>query len=134
MPRELKLSNATGQLSENQVNFLTTIRSDVNRMATLVSDLAVISRIESGNRRLEPRPVPVWDVIDEVVTLTTTQTEQKSQNITVDIPYELPKAWCGRNRLAQILTNLISNSNKYTGGRYNQSAGHQQDGMIQINV
>jgi signal transduction histidine kinase len=111
---DLILSGATGQLNENQTSFLTTIRNNVNRMATLVSDLADISRIESGNIRLEPREVPVWDVIDEVVTLTRTQVTQKDQTVTVDIPQELPKAWCDRNRLAQILTNLISNAIKYT--------------------
>jgi signal transduction histidine kinase len=111
---DLMLSGATGQLNENQTSFLTTIRNNVNRMATLVSDLADISRIESGNLRLEPREVPVWDVIDEVVTLTRTQVTQKNQTVTVDIPKELPKAWCDRNRLAQILTNLVSNANKYT--------------------
>jgi len=111
---DLMLTGATGQLNENQTSFLTTIRNNVNRMSTLVSDLADISRIESGNMRLEPREVPVWDVIDEVVTLTRTQVTQKNQTVTVDIPEELPKAWCDRNRLAQILTNFVSNANKYT--------------------
>jgi signal transduction histidine kinase len=132
---DLMLSGATGQLNENQTNFLTTIRNNVNRMATLVSDLADISRIESGNLRLEPREVPVWDVIDEVVTLTRTQVTQKNQTVTVDIPKELPKAWCDRNRLAQILTNLVSNANKYTpeGGAIVVHATRESD-LIQIKV
>jgi signal transduction histidine kinase len=132
---DLMLSGATGQLNENQTSFLTTIRNNVNRMATLVSDLGDISRIESGNLRLEAREVPVWDVIDEVVTLTRTQVTQKNQTVTVDIPQELPKAWCDRNRLAQILTNLISNANKYTqeGGAIIVHA--TRDGsMIQIKI
>jgi signal transduction histidine kinase len=132
---DLMLTGATGALNDNQTNFLTTIRNNVNRMATLVSDLADISRIESGNLRLEPRAVPVWDVVDEVVTLTKTQVEQKGQTLTVDISDQLPKAWCDRNRLAQILTNLISNANKYTpeGGAIKIKA-QQVDSMIQINV
>jgi signal transduction histidine kinase len=132
---DLMISGATGALNENQTNFLNTIRNNVNRMATLVSDLADISRIESGNLRLEPREVPVWDVIDEVVTLTRTQVTQKNQTVTVDIPSELPKAWCDRNRLAQILTNLVSNANKYTqdGGAIVVHATREA-GMIQIKV
>lgn len=132
---DLMLAGATGSLNENQTSFLTTIRNNVNRMATLVSDLADISRIESGNLRLEPRSVPVWDVIDEVVTLTKTQVTQKNQVITVDIPTELPKAWCDRNRLAQILTNLVSNANKYTpeGGSIVLQA-IRKNSMIQIKV
>jgi signal transduction histidine kinase len=132
---DLMLAGATGPLNENQTSFLTTIRNNVNRMATLVSDLADISRIESGNLRLEPRSVPVWDVIDEVVTLTKTQVTQKNQVVTVDIPTELPKAWCDRNRLAQVLTNLVSNANKYTpeGGSIVVQA-LRKNGMIQIKV
>lgn len=132
---DLMLSGATGPLNENQSNFLTTIRNNVNRMATLVSDLTDISRIESGNLRIEPRSVPVWDVIDEVVNLTRTQVEQKKQTLALEIPEGLPKAWCDRNRLAQVLTNLISNANKYTpeGGALTVQAA-QMDGMIQIKV
>ena len=88
-----------------------------------------------GQARLEPRSVPVWDVIDEVVTLTKTQVTQKNQVVTVDIPTELPKAWCDRNRLAQILTNLVSNANKYTpeGGAITVQA-IRKNGMIQVKV
>jgi signal transduction histidine kinase len=132
---DLMLSGATGQLNENQVNFLTTVRNNVNRMATLVSDLADISRIESGNLRVEAKAVPVWDVIDEVITLTKTQVEQKQQHLIVDVSNELPKAWCDRNRLSQILTNLISNANKYTpaNGKIEVRAEYVDD-MIQITV
>ena len=132
---DLILAGATGPLNENQTSFLKTIRNNVNRMATLVSDLTDISRIESGNLRLEPRSVPVWDVIDEVVTITKTQVTQKNQVIAVDIPTELPKAWCDRNRLAQILTNLVSNANKYTqeGGSIVVQA-LRKNGMIQVQV
>ena len=132
---DLMLTGATGQLNENQNNFLTTIRNNVNRMATLVSDLADISRIESGNLRLEPKAVTVADVIDEVVSLTKTQVEQKQQQLAIDVSKELPKAWCDRNRLSQILTNLISNANKYTPENgIIQVQAHLMDDMIQIAV
>jgi signal transduction histidine kinase len=53
----------------------------------------------------------------------------------VDIPEKLPKAWCDRNRLAQVLTNLLSNANKYTpnDGAITVHAT-QTDSMIQIKV
>ncbi len=132
---DLMLTGATGALNENQTNFLTTIRNNVNRMATLVSDLADVSRIESGNLRLEPRSVPVWDVIDEVITLTKTQIEQKQQQLTLEVFNELPRAWCDRNRLSQILINLVSNANKYTpaNGKIEVHANYVDD-MIQITV
>lgn len=132
---DLMLAGATGPLNENQITFLTTVRNNVNRMATLVSDLTDISRIESGNIRIEPRSVPVWDVVDEVVNLTRTQIDQKNQTVSLDIPERLPKIWCDRNRFSQILTNLVSNANKYTpeGGVVHVQAS-QVDGMIQMSV
>ena len=132
---DLLLSGMTGALNENQTNFLATIRNNVNRMSALVSDLSDSSRIESGRLRLEGREVPIWDVIDEVVTMLRAQITQKEQTITVDIPGELPKAWADRNRLAQILTNLLNNANQYTpaGGviRVRATRDHH---MIQIEV
>jgi signal transduction histidine kinase len=132
---DLMLAGATGPLNEHQVNFLTTIHNNVNRMATLVSDLVDITRIEGGNIRIEPRAVSVADVIDEVMTSMKTQIEKKQQSISMEIPTELPKSWCDRMRLAQILTNLISNANKYTpeeGVLLIQAI--RVDGLIQINV
>ena len=132
---DLMLAGATGPLNQNQINFLTTIHNNVNRMATLVSDLVDITRIEGGNIRIEPRAVPVWEVADEVVNLTRTQIEDKKQTVSLDIPQSLPRAYCDRNRLSQILTNLVSNANKYTpeGGTVNVQAS-QANGMIQIKV
>ncbi len=45
---DLLAAGVVGPINENQANFLSTIRSNVDRMATLVSDLADISRIEAG--------------------------------------------------------------------------------------
>jgi signal transduction histidine kinase len=132
---DLLLSGMTGPLNENQTNFLTTIRNNVNRMTALVSDLADSSRIESGRLRLEGREVPIWDVIDEVVTMLRPQITQKEQTITVDIQGELPKAWVDRNRLAQILANILNNANKYTpAGGVIVVRATRDNHMIQIEV
>ncbi len=111
---DLMLSGATGQLNDNQANFLKTIRANVNRMATLVSDLSDISRIESGNLRLEPKMIDVREVIEEVVSLSQAQIDQKHQTLTTSFPEGLGNVFYDRNRLAQIITNLVSNANKYS--------------------
>ena len=47
-----------------QTNFLGTIRSNVERMSTLVSDLNDNAKIEAGRLRLDYRPVDVKEVVD----------------------------------------------------------------------
>lgn len=111
---ELLAAGAVGPINENQANFLQTIRSNVERMSTLVSDLNDNSKIEAGRLRLDFKAVDVLDVIDEVVRSTRRQIEEKRQNIILKVAENLPLVWADRTRLGQILTNLLSNAHKYT--------------------
>jgi signal transduction histidine kinase len=111
---ELLFAGAVGPINEMQANFLTTIKSNVERMSTLVSDLNDNSKIEAGKLRLEFKPVSVPEVVDEVVRSTHRQLEEKKQVTQVDLPADLPRVWADRTRVAQVLTNLVSNAHKYT--------------------
>jgi len=111
---DLLAAGVVGPVNENQANFLSTIRSNVDRMATLVSDLADVSRIEAGRLKLDYGAIPVADVVDEVVRSVQKQIDEKQQNLTIDIPPSLPPMWGDRTRLIQILTNLMSNAHKYS--------------------
>ncbi len=111
---DLLLKRAVGDINENQENFLQTIHSNVNRMAILVSDLADISRIESGRLQLDFKAVAPRVVVDSVIRSFRAQIEEKNQKLSVEIPEDLPLVWGDQVRLVQILTNLISNAHKYT--------------------
>lgn len=111
---DLIAQGAVGPINEVQANFLSTIRANVNRMANLVSDLADVSRIESGKLRLDFEATSVQEVLQEVIRTVSTQLEEKKQQILLDIPTDLPPVWCDRNRLIQIYNNLISNAIKYS--------------------
>ncbi len=121
---DLLAKGTVGPVNDIQMNFLNTIRSNVNRMSTLVSDLSDISRIEAGRMRLEFGRVAIADVVGEVLLSVQSQIEEKAQSLQVEIPTEIPPVWGDYNRLVQILTNLISNANKYTpdGGKIRISA------------
>jgi signal transduction histidine kinase len=97
-----------------QGNFLNTIRANVQRMSTLVSDLNDNAKIEAGQLRLDYRPVELEDVVDEVVRSTRRQVEEKKQTIELVLPQKLPNVWADQTRVAQVLTNLVSNAHKYT--------------------
>jgi signal transduction histidine kinase/putative methionine-R-sulfoxide reductase with GAF domain len=111
---ELLAGGAVGQINDMQANFLNTIRSNVERMSTLVSDLNDISKIEAGRLRLDFKPVGINDLVDEVLRSTKRQVEDKKQTINTDISLGLPMVWGDRTRLGQVMTNLVSNANKYT--------------------
>ena len=116
---ELLAAGAVGPINEAQANFLGTIRSNVERMSTLVSDLADVSRIEAGRLRLEFKALSMVEMSDEVFRSSKRQLEDKSHTLEMQLPNDLPLVWADRTRLIQVLTNLISNAIKYTpnGGK-----------------
>ncbi len=111
---DLLASSAVGPINDMQKQFLSTVRGNVDRMATLVSDLADIARIESGRLRLEQKSIPFQPVVDDVVHTTQALIDAKRQSLRQEIEPNLPHIWADYTRVAQVLTNLVSNAYKYT--------------------
>ena len=111
---ELLAAGSVGQINEMQANFLNTIRSNVERMSTLVSDLNDNAKIEAGRLRLDFKPVEVREVVEDVIRSTRRQIEDKRQTIELHLSAGLPEVWADRIRVGQVLTNLVSNAHKYT--------------------
>jgi signal transduction histidine kinase len=111
---ELLAAGSVGQVNDMQANFLSTIRSNVERMSALVSDLNDNAKIEAGRLRLDYKPVDVAEVVDEVIRSTTRQLEDKHQTVELQLSPRLPQVWADRIRVGQVLTNLVSNAHKYT--------------------
>lgn len=111
---ELLAAGAVGPITDMQGNFLVTIRSNVERMKTIVEDLNDNAKIEAGQLRLDYKAVDVGEVVDDAIKSTKRQIEDKKQTISVAISENLPKVWADRIRMGQVLINLISNAQKYT--------------------
>jgi len=111
---ELLAGGAVGAINEMQTSFLHTIKSNVERMSTLVSDLNDNSKIEAGRLRLEYKATDVAALVDEVVRSIKRQVDERKQTLDVVLPGNLPPMWSDRIRVSQVLTNLVSNAYKYT--------------------
>lgn len=125
---ELMLSMMRDNLQERQIQFLSNISNTVKRMEMLVSDLADISRIESGHFFMEETRVQVADIVQAVKDNTLPQIEARGHQFVEQIEPNLPEMWVDYYRLLQVLTNFVSNAYKYTpdGGTITLCA--QRDG------
>jgi signal transduction histidine kinase len=121
---ELLAGGAVGQINEMQTNFLNTIKSNVERMSTLVSDLNDNAKIEAGRLRLEYKAISAPDLVDEVARSVKRQIEDKKQTLEIIVPEKISNMWADRVRVGQVLINLVSNANKYT----------PEGGIIQLGV
>jgi signal transduction histidine kinase len=103
-----------GDLNEQQIEYLGHISNTVERMQILVSDLADISRIESGHFFMDEITVSVEGVVQAVKDSVLPQITAHNHQFVEDIVPGLPDLWVDYYRLLQILINLISNAYKYT--------------------
>ncbi len=111
---DLLMKEIGGPLNAQQKQFLQVVRSNVGRMDRLVRDLLDVSRIESGRLRLEMGSVVPEEIVSEAVQAYQQAIAAKGQKLNVEIEPELPTVLGDRGRLIQVMTNLVSNANKYT--------------------
>jgi len=132
---DLLMLGMAGPLSDQQKHFIGIIRNNAERMVALVSDLLDISRIESGRVQLDLRAIHIREVVMQVVGTLQGKAQSKNIALQVDVSENLPLVWGDSNRVAQILTNLISNAIQYTppGGRVTISA-HPSGDMMEVSV
>lgn len=132
---ELLLSESVGKVTRVQEDFLQIIKTNVKRLSELVNDLLDVSHIETGMIQLQIEELHLFDLVNEAVAFFQAEVERKGLALIVEVPRDLPVVWGDRNRLVQLLTNLMSNACKYTpgGGKVGIMA-RQVDGQIQVDV
>ncbi len=124
-----------GPINDRQSQFVTTIKNAVNRMKVLVSDLSDISRIESGHLHVDIGNVSVVEAINSATEGTMSEIERRQHKLVVKVDPSLPNVQADKDRLSQVLLNLISNAYKYTpdGGTITLQA-QQSTGEVLISI
>ena len=111
---DLIMSGMTGELNEQQKQFLGVIKRNLERMSVLIRDLSDINRIESGRMQFELADFDIRDVVQEVVESFAEQVAARAQVLDVVVEAGNTAVSADPRRITQVLTNLVSNANKYT--------------------
>jgi PAS domain S-box-containing protein len=112
---DLLLEGEVGPLSSDQSSFLEIVASSATRLVSLTNDLLDVSRIEAGKLDLHPAPMEIAPQVRSVAATLQPQIDAKRQRLSVELAGDLPLLMADQNRFIQVLTNLVSNANKYTG-------------------
>lgn len=99
---------------ENAVRFLEIVKRHSERLNSLVNDLLILSGIESGDIKLEIKDINLTEVIDQLLNLIDEKAKKKGLQIQRSLPSQLPPIRADRDRLTQILLNLVDNAIKFT--------------------
>ena len=131
---ENMLAGVTGDLRERQVLYLTRVKYNIERLTRTLNDLLDLSRIEAGHVELRLADVSLAEVIAEALDSLRPQAEAKSLALETEPPSQLPPVRGDRDKILQILTNLIHNAIKFTpsSGRIAISLTPMEDSAIQV--
>ncbi|OGP13044.1 MAG: hypothetical protein A2052_04075 [Deltaproteobacteria bacterium GWA2_54_12] len=115
--------------------FLRVIDRHATRMSRLIDDLLILSRLESHQMTIVSSPIDLGELVTSTVKGFEKQSRDKGITLSAAVPDDLPKALGDRDRLEQVMVNLLDNAIKYTpsGGSVIVSAA-REDGIVRVDV
>lgn len=132
---DMIVDNEGGLSKEILAHYLGTIQSRVLAMTSLIRNLLDVEKIESGEVVFQREPVDLAYLMTEVAQDFELLARQNGLELQWQIPAALPHPLADRERLVQVLNNLVSNALKFTpaGGRVHVEA-FEGDGGVSVEV
>ena len=100
---------------ETATDFIGVIHSEADRMARLVKELLQLSRFDNDQVKWEFAEVDVALAVKKCVDRMQITANEKKQRLTCNVFGNVPLIWADRDKLDQVVINIISNALKYTG-------------------
>ena len=105
-----KVNRTVRQVTEN----IEIIVSEGSRLTKLINEVLDIAKIEAGQMQWNMDNLAITEVIDRAFAATSALFEQKGLLLVQEIASDMPNVYGDRDRLIQVVINLISNAVKFT--------------------
>ena len=107
-----RMQTNCGAINTTCSRMFTILQQQAERLDTLVRDVLSAARLEAGELVLHPEPMSVLPVVQQVVE----QTRARKNDRSFQLPTRpgLPLVLADRDRVAEVLSNLIDNADKYS--------------------
>lgn len=116
-------------------NFLNVINSEADRMTRLVTDLLVLSRLEHTQDALKLSLCDVQGLVEQIVSTMSITAKKSKLTLTYVKGTEADSIYVDKDKINQVVVNIISNAIKYTqeGGTISVLCGSRED-VVYISV
>lgn len=111
---ELMLDKVAGQISESQFKLLNIIKESTLRLIMMINDLLDISRLEAGLMRYNFQYSSIQEIISRSIEGIRFLAENKKINVMYENGVVVPEILLDRNKIAQVMENILSNAVKFT--------------------
>ena len=125
-----------GPLNEQQQQMLDVVDRNAHRLLELIEAIVTLDRLESGRAPLEPVPVSVADLVEQVVAAVAPLAAAREQRLTAAVDDGTGEILGDHSQLERVLLNLATNAVKFTpnGGTVAVAAACTADGGVGITV
>jgi PAS domain S-box-containing protein len=107
-----------GDLDSEQLEYATTVRHSADALLTLINDLIDLAKIESGNLSINLAAFAPSELLRDSMALLQTQASAQKIELIAHCHQNLPiEIVADNDRLRQVITNLLGNAVKYSGGK-----------------
>ena len=123
------LVDSAGELpTQMEKDFLGVILNESDRMTHIVQDLLTLSRFDSGHSELKLARFSFEGAIRDVYNAVALEAQRHGHTVMLDLEKGLPEILGDRERILQVMMNVVANAIKYTpdGGRIKISAGRER--------
>jgi signal transduction histidine kinase len=132
---DLMRSEAFGELSnKTYLDYVTDIHFSGNHLLQIINDILDVAAHESGKMQLEEEAADIDEVISEALRLIAPQALKGKVRISSCSATQLPRLYCDRVRLRQMLLNLLSNAVKFTDAGGSVEVRAQIDNGMELSV
>ena len=115
MSQQLLADNRVGELNQEQKELSNSIRENGERLLSIAGELLNMTQVESGALQLKPHITRPIELIEYAIKANQVQADKFHINIEVDYPKEkISKLYVDSEKIAWVLTNLLSNAIRYS--------------------
>jgi len=100
-------------LNARQIEAAEIIADSAGQLQKMINDLLDLARSDAGKLRIDPEPTAVRALAQRVGRHMRPNFEEKEQRLTVSVEKDLPEVVAEPDRIGQVLSNLLTNANKY---------------------
>lgn len=125
-----------GPLNQKQGEAVDVVMDNSIRLGKFIDDVLDMAKIRAGMMELDRAETDLAPVAREIVTMFTPLATEMGVSLAVDVPADLPKVFADPGKIKQVITNLTSNSMKFTpqGGTVSFIAQVVDDGWVRAGI
>jgi PAS domain S-box-containing protein len=101
-------------INDDEMELLTIIKEDSNKLDNLVGELLDLSKMKSGKIEMDIRDMDINDVISQIKRAFKIQIEEKNVTLNIDTKGIIRKVKADINKISWVMANLVGNALRYT--------------------